>query len=93
MNKEKPRYQNTDPVFEIGPVPCLIHNEIFKMELRNDDWYYLCNSSATLSGTAWVPENKLMEIITYVQKLQKAELKAGREPFEGCIIIEPKSFD
>ena len=83
IENKKERYVNSEPIFELGIIPGVIHNAIYEIEKRKDDWYYLVSNSAVRSGQMWVSENDLIEFVSRVQKLQKEEIEKGEKPFEA----------
>lgn len=90
---KKERYVGSEPIFEIGIIPNVIHNSIYDIEKREDDWYYLVSNSAAISGQIWVTENNLIDFISKVQEYQKQAIENGEKPFEAEMNIYPKKID
>ena len=90
---KKERYVDSEPIFELGVIPGVIHNAIYEREKREDDWYYLVSNAAARSGQMWITENDLIEFISRVQKLQQEAVEKGEKPFEAEMKIYPKRID
>lgn len=67
----------TDPIFDLGPVPCLPHCHIIEREHRESKWHYGIYNSYNAYGGGWADEDYLIEQITKEQKLIKPPVETS----------------